>query len=272
MEQVRLMAHLVAGFPDKEGCHAVAQGLVEGGASYLEVQIPFSDPSADGPAIRDACARSLASGYTVQDSLDFIAELNKAYPDVPVFVMAYASLLVTPGTAAFVDAMARRAVRGLIVPDLPFDNDEGLAEACAAASSNGASINAVPVAAPSMRKSRLEQMAALGRPYIYAALRTGITGTRTEIDEGTAEFLSSCKGGSSKVLGGFGIRSGSQAQKIAPLVHAVVAGSVFVDAVNEAIQAFETGRNGSYKGSPRVRNEAIRRAVYDRACELSSGS
>lgn len=268
MKQIQLMAHLVAGYPDAEGCRAVARGLVEGGASYLEVQIPFSDPSADGPAIRDACAQSLAARYSVMDAIEFIGELKRDYPDVPVFVMSYASLLVTPGTRVFADTMAKHAVRGLIVPDLPFDNDEGLAEACSSVSTEKYPLSAVPVAAPSMRKERLDAMASLGRPYIYAALRTGITGTRTEIGDSTKEFLTACAAGGSKVLGGFGIRSGVQAKVLSPSVHAIVAGTVFVDAIAEALSAFRTGRNGSYKGSQRVRDEAIRRAVRERACDL----
>lgn len=273
MNRITLMAHLVAGYPDASGCRAVARGLVEGGASYLEVQIPFSDPSADGPAIRDACAASLAGGCSVADSLAFIGELRRDYPGVPVFVMAYASLVATPGAAAFADAMAKRSVRGVIVPDLPFDSDEGLADACAAAAAGaaGEGLCSVPVAAPSMRSGRLAEMAGLGRPFLYAALRTGITGGATEIGENTRSFLAACAAGGSKVLGGFGVRSGAQARLLAPSVHAVVAGSVFVDAIAAAVAAHRTGRSGAYSGSPRVRDEAIRRAVREAAEELSRG-
>lgn len=268
MNRITLMAHLVAGYPDASGCRAAARGLVEGGASYLEVQIPFSDPSADGPAIRDACAASLAGGCSVADSLAFIGELRRDYPGVPVFVMAYASLVATPGAAAFADAMAKRSVRGLIVPDLPFDNDEGLADSCVAAAE---SLCSVPVAAPSMRSDRLAEMAGLGRPYLYAALRTGITGSATEIGQGTRDFLAACAAGGSKILGGFGVRRGAQARLLAPSVHAVVAGSVFVDAIAAALAAHRTGRSGAYAGSPRVRDEAIRRALRETAEELSRG-
>lgn len=263
---VRLMAHLVAGYPDPAGAAAIAQALVEGGATYLEVQIPFSDPSADGPAIRDACSVSLDGGCSVESSLAFIADLRRKYPSVPVFVMAYASLVVTPGVGAFVDAVKRAGAAGLIVPDLPFDADEGLAEACRAVG-----LDSVPVAAPSMRPERLASMAALGRPYLYAALRAGITGSATEIGEDTRRFLEAAGSGGSKVLGGFGIRTGAQARSVAPAVHAVVAGSVFVEAAGAALAAWRTGRRGSAPEKSPVRDEALRRAVREAASGIVRG-
>ncbi|HCM26151.1 MAG TPA: tryptophan synthase subunit alpha [Treponema sp.] len=263
-DRIVLMAHLVAGYPDASGCRAAARGLVEGGASILEVQIPFSDPSADGPSIRDACARSLAGGTRVADAFAFVAELRAEFPAVPVFLMAYASLVATPGAPAFCAAARKAGVAGLIVPDLPYDADEGLAAACAAEG-----LASVPVAAPSMRRERLAAMASLGRPWLYAALRAGITGAATEVGEDTKSFLAAAAVGGSKVLGGFGIRTGAQARSVAPYVHAVVAGSVFVDAISAAVAAQDAGRTPAYSGSPRVRDEAIRRAVGDRAREIT---
>jgi tryptophan synthase alpha chain len=257
------MAHLVAGYPDASGCRAVAKGLVEGGAAYLEVQIPFSDPSADGPAIRDACSASLSGGFTVAKAFDFIAELHAEYPAVPIFIMAYASLAATPGVAAFTATAAKAGASGLIVPDLPFDADEGLAAACAASGLSRA-IASVPVAAPSMRNERLASMAKLGRPYLYAALRAGITGAATTIGDDTKAFLSAAGKGGSKVLGGFGIRTGAQARAVAPYVHAVVAGSVFVDAVSAAVAA-------AADTPAAQRDERIRAAVRDIARDIVNG-
>jgi tryptophan synthase alpha chain len=264
---VPLMAHLVAGYPDMEASLAAAEGLVEGGAAYLEIQIPFSDPSADGPTIRDACAAALAQGFSVYDSFLLIKELRRLYPSVPLFVMAYASLVVTPGVGPFVDTLATEGVRGLIVPDLPFDTDEGLAAACASLGPLGPAV--VPVAAPSMHRERLLAMAHLGRPYVYAALRTGITGAVTDVDQRGADFLDLCAHGGSQVLGGFGIRTGAQARLVAPHVHAVVAGSVFVEAIRSAVSAHGTSRRGTYPGSLRVRNQAIRQAVRAVAEEIT---
>ena len=269
MKPVTLMAHLVANYPDPSGCLAAAEALVEAGTSYLEVQIPFSDPSADGQSIMNACAATLTAGFSVADGLHLVDELKGRYPHIPVFVMAYANLAVSPGVAVFVDRLHQGGVHGLIVPDLPFDNDEGLADACAALADPP--ISAVPVAAPSMSRDRLINMASLGRPYLYAALRTGITGQATEIADSTREFLALCRSGGSKVLGGFGIRSHAQARQVADHVHAVVAGSVFVDAITKAVEAHGAVRNGSFRGSSRVRDEAIRNLVREQAAEIIWG-
>lgn len=281
MKPITLMAHLVANYPDPEGCLAAAEALAEAGTRYFEVQIPFSDPSADGKSIMTACSAALAAGFSVADAFRLVDELKRRYPDIPVFVMAYANLVASPGVETFVHKAGKAGVRALIVADLPFDSDEGLAAACTAYASsahNGAPaagmegpISAVPVAAPSMSRERLARMAALGRPYLYAALRTGITGQATEIGESTKEFLSLCASGGSKVLGGFGIRSHAQALKVADHVHAVVAGSVFVDAIAEAVEAHGVVRSGSFQGSSRVRNEAIRSLVRERAREIIGG-
>lgn len=254
----RLMAHLVSGYPDSSGCRAVAEGLIAGGADYLEIQIPFGDPSADGPAIQTACAAALAGGHRSADAFALAAGLRAAHPEVPVFIMSYASLVVTPGVGAFAAAAASAGVAGLIVPDLPFDCDEGLAAACAAAG-----VQTVPVAAPTMRPLRLASLAALGRPYVYAALRAGITGARTSVDGATEDFLSAAAAGGSSILAGFGVRSAEQVTALGDRVHAVVAGSVFVDTAAAVLASAE--RAGLARED---RDETLRRALQGKAEEL----
>ena len=177
------MSHLVAGYPTDDLAFTAAKALVDGGADILEVQLPFSDPSADGPAIQSACTKVLSRNYKTKDGLAFIERLHKNFPKVKIYIMSYGSLIYTPGINEFCKKAATAGVTGMIIPDLPFDFDEGLTKAC---KENGM-IN-IPVAAPSMSRERLSKMANAGFPYIYAALRTGITGTDTKIDSDTLEF------------------------------------------------------------------------------------
>jgi len=221
-----LMAHQVAGYPDNETALAVADALVAGGAGILEVQLAFSDPSADGVAIQTACSSVLAKGYKVQDGLDFIAEVRRRHPEVPVFIMTYGCLVYRPGVEAFVKKAAEAGVTGLIVPDLPFDCDEGLTAAC-----KKYGIDNIPVAAPSMTDERLNQMATAGFKYIYTALRAGITGTKTVITDDMLKFIDKAAVGGSIILGGFGISTGEQSEALAPHVTGVIAGSVFVNII-----------------------------------------
>ena len=228
MSKIKLMSHLVAGYPTDELSFNAARALVDGGADILEIQLPFSDPSADGPAIQGACTEVLKRGYRTADGLAFIAKLHKEFPQVKIYLMSYGSLVYTPGVENFCKKAAEAGVTGMIIPDLPFDFDEGLTAACRA---NG--MENIPVAAPSMAAARLDQLAHAGFPYIYAALRTGITGTDTTIDDNTRRFLKAVAAGGSKIYGGFGISSGTQAHALANQVEAIVAGSVFVRLITE---------------------------------------
>ncbi|MCQ2597641.1 MAG: tryptophan synthase subunit alpha [Treponema sp.] len=228
MEKIKLMSHLVAGYPTDELALTAARALIKGGADILEIQLPFSDPSADGPAIQGACTEVLQRQYRTADGLKFIETIHKEFPEVPIYLMSYCSLIYTPGIANFCKKAASVGVKGMIIPDLPFDFDEGLTAAC---KENGM-IN-IPVAAPSMAPDRLEKLANAGFPYIYCALRVGITGTDTKIDDATLNFLKKVSAGGSKLYGGFGISNGEQSAALADTVDAVVAGSVFVRIISE---------------------------------------
>ena len=228
MKKIKLMSHLVAGYPNTETALNAARALIKGGADILEIQLPFSDPSADGPAIQTACTQVLSRKFKTRDGFDFISRIHKEFPDLTIYLMSYASLAYTPGIANFCKKAAEAGVKGMIIPDLPFDNDEGLSAEC---KKNGM-IN-IPVAAPSMSKERLEKLSSAGFPYIYAALRTGLTGTDTRIDDKTIDFLKNVSKGGSKIYGGFGISNGKQANLLASSVEAIVAGSVFVRIITE---------------------------------------
>ncbi|MBQ6781299.1 MAG: tryptophan synthase subunit alpha [Treponema sp.] len=228
MSKIKLMSHLVAGYPTDEISLTAARALVKGGADILEIQLPFSDPSADGPAIQTACTTVLKRNYKTADGLAFIAQIHKEFPDTSIYLMSYGSLVYTPGVENFCKKAAQAGVKGMIIPDLPFDYDEGLTASCTA---NGM-IN-IPVAAPSMSPERLGKLAHAGFPYIYAALRTGITGSDTDINKETLDFIQKVSEGGSKVYGGFGISNGAQAKSLANHVEAIVAGSVFVRLISE---------------------------------------
>ena len=222
----RIMAHLIAFYPDEDRSLDVARALIDGGAEYLELQFPFSEPTADGPAIQRACARALSLGFTLSAGFGLLSRICKL-TEVPVFVMSYANPVYRRGVGEFIKRCLGAGARGLIVPDLPVDCDEGMYAAAAAAG-----IEAIPVVVPTVTRERLELIKGLGTGYLYVALRKGITGAKTVIGEENLSFLSRVSRPGLKILAGFGISERAQVEALAPKVHAVIVGSAFVDAAD----------------------------------------
>ena len=249
----RIMSHLVAFFPDREGSIEAARGLVDGGSAYLEIQFPFSDPVADGPVIQDACTRALSAGFTVDEGFKLVRTIAD-FTSVPLFVMCYANTAFFHGIGEFVKRCADSGVHGLIVPDLPVDHDEGLYDAC-----DSNAIHAVPVVSPSVSDERLDLILRYVSPYVYAVLRRGITGSRTAIDRESKAFLERIRSrhgrgregiGDIRILAGFGISEPGQVRALSGLVHAAVVGSAFVRTIVDA-------RPGNIYAAVRIKAEEL---------------
>jgi len=212
-----------------------AVALAAGGAHYLEIQFPFSDPSADGPVIERACHASLAAGFRVEDGFRMVEGLCGEL-EIPVFIMTYGSLVVARGAERFARQAAEAGVRGLIVPDLPPDSPEGLFDA-----GKGAGLAVVPVIAPGISDARLAMIRRLAPEYVYTALRLGVTGAtiggRTEFDAGTLAYLAKVAGLGAKIIAGFGVRSRGQMLALSGRAYAAAVGSFFVERLNAALGA-----------------------------------
>lgn len=217
----RLTAHLVAGYPTMDLSLRVAEALLAGGASYLEVQFPFSEPTADGPAIQEACRVALKNGFSLKKGFDFLEKLKSF--SCPVFLMSYAGTVFRYGVENFTKRGKEAGLEGLIVPDLACGYDEGLFD-----QGRKYRIPVVPVVVPSVAPRRLECILEEKPVYLYTALRAGITGAETVLSKEVFDFLQKLKSSSTKVLAGFGIKSPEQVQELRPHVHALVAGSVIV--------------------------------------------
>ncbi len=222
-----LMTHLVAYYPDREGTLEVARALADGGTRYLEVQFPFSDPSVDGPVIQAACTRALEAGFRVAEGFALIREIRR-FARAPIFVMSYASLVFARGIERFLREAREAGALGVIIPDLPYDFDEGLF-----AQGHAQGLEVVAVVSPAIRGRRLAAVSGLPGGYLYAALRAGITGAATRIDEKNLSFLKQLQPCGKKILAGFGVTTPEQVNLIAPHVHAVVVGSTLIRSIDE---------------------------------------
>lgn len=224
MSAPRVMAHLVASFPDWQASLEAGRGLVEGGAAFLEVQFPFSDPTADGPHIQAACDAALQAGFTLRRGFELVAAL-RAGSEVPIAVMSYANLIFQNGVADFVRSCREAGANAIIAPDLPPDYDEGLYAAGA-----DAGIAVIPVVVPTTTPERLRMVVSRARnsDWVYAALRKGITGSYTAIGADNLAFLGAIRALGGQPLAGFGIRDRAQVEALAPHVAYVVVGTWFV--------------------------------------------
>lgn len=226
-----VITHFIAGYPDRQSSLEVARGLIAGGAFALEMQIPFSDPNADGPVIEGACLQALQSGFRVEDAFALLAEIRRESA-IPIFLMSYASVAFTPGIPAFARRAAEAGASGLIVPDLTPGADEGLFAAAAAC------CPAVPVVVPSISMRRLDAIMDEPVEWIYVALRSGITGSYTELGEKQSDFLGELRrrrdAGGPRVMAGFGIQTPEQVRAVTESADAAVVGSAIVKAATAA--------------------------------------
>ncbi len=234
MRRIKIMAHLVAGFPSPEGWKAAAAALRNAGVEILEIQIPFSDPTADGPDITAASEASLRQGFRVRDIFSCIA-FGRELGFEEIHVMTYANIVHRYGMEQYIRDMADSKVTGLIVPDYPIEDDHGFYRTAA-----GYPLAAMPVAVPTMNSTRLRMLADLKPVCVYAALRQGVTGRKTEIDGETFGFLE--KLSEMRVYAGFGISHRDQLKALESRAYAAVIGSHITRAASRSSSPEEVYR------------------------------
>lgn len=224
-----IMAHMVAYYPNRQLSEEAGKSLIEGGASFLEIQFPFSDPTADGPRIQNACSHALGAGFTVRAGFELAGHFA-GVSAVPIFIMTYGNIAYTVGIENFVRFAQDAGVRGLIIPDLCPPEDEGLFEA-----GEKFGVDIVPVAAPGMSGERISTLARLKPRYVYAALRKGVTGKETAIDEASA-FITRLSPLRTKLFAGFGIKTREQVLALEDKVFGLVIGSLFVEIIDQCLE------------------------------------
>ncbi len=222
-----LMVHIIPNYPDYNSSLLAAEKAVRAGADILELQFPFSDPSADGPIIQEACKTALEQGFTVQKGFQFVSDLTERLGPIPIFIMTYANIIYTVGIPAFVERCSALNVHGLIVPDLPPDSDEGLEDCCRAAGI--ANVGVTLIGNNTERLPLFEQ-----KKYMYVSLRRGVTGSYTKLQNEDLEFLQSLRRPDRQIIAGFGIRTAEQVRLLSGHCDIVVVGSALVEIIRDA--------------------------------------
>jgi len=225
-----LAPYLTAGDGGMETTLAVLEALDAGGASCIELGIPFSDPIADGPVLQAASQRALDSGTTLDSALEMLAEFRSRGCTVPVAIMSYANPLHARGWAGAARAVADAGGDALIVPDLPVEEGGGMAEAA-----GEAGLCPIFFASPTSGDDRIARAASESRGFLYVVGRTGITGARTSFDETVQSFLKRAESLSPIPLGvGFGISTGDDVREAVRYARLAIVGTALVQRLHEA--------------------------------------
>ncbi|HTU10465.1 MAG TPA: tryptophan synthase subunit alpha [Allosphingosinicella sp.] len=230
-------AFVMLGDPDLEGCAAILDQLVAGGADMIEVGIPFSDPIADGPVIQAAAVRALANGTTVADCFALLKAFRARHPDVPVGILTYANLVIARGRDDFYRRAAEAGVDSVLVADVPL-----LEAAPYAAAARAHGVDPVLIAAANTPPHRLAAIARLGGGYTYCVARAGVTGADDAVAFDHRAMLEALgEAGAPPPVFGFGIsRPDHVRAALAAGAAGAISGSAIVDRVarGEDVTAF----------------------------------
>ena len=219
-----LVTYLTAGDPDRETSQRLISGLAGAGADLIEIGMPFSDPMADGPLIQDAGRRALKAGMTLRGTLAMVRALRSADDATPIVLMGYYNPIYRYGAEAFAGAAAAAGVDGVIVVDLPPEEDAELAQPARAAG-----LDVIRLATPTSDERRLPAVVRGAGGFVYYVAIAGITGTRSaDAGEVAAAVTRLRRFTTLPVAVGFGIKNPEQAAAVARAADAAVVGSALV--------------------------------------------
>jgi tryptophan synthase alpha chain len=228
-----LVAYLTAGDPDPETSFELIAGLPAAGADVIEIGMPFTDPMADGPSIQAAGLRALAAGARTTRTLELVRRFREQDRDTPVVLMGYYNPIYAYGNERFLGEAKAAGVDGLIVVDLPPEEDE---ELCLPARVQG--IDFIRLATPTTDDKRLPAVLKNTSGFIYYVSVAGITGQKAAVASRVGPEVARIKNHTSlPVAVGFGIREPQQAADIAKIADAAVVGSALVDMVAQHLDA-----------------------------------
>jgi tryptophan synthase alpha chain len=227
-KEILLMTHIVIGYPSLEASFQIVREMVEAGVDLMELQIPFSEPMADGPVILKANQDALATGITVQDCIDFAARVTDAFA-IPFLFMSYYNIFFKYGVDSFARTMTRIGVRGAIVPDLPPEEAE---EYLAAMKRNN--LSPIFIFAPNSSDARMRMIAGYGEGFIYCVARKGVTGHTTDFSADLDAGLAHCQRATNLPLAvGFGVKEKADVDFLKGKADIAVIGSQAIRVLDE---------------------------------------
>lgn len=216
------IAFITCGDPDMETTAAVVRATVENGADLIELGIPFSDPTAEGPVIQGANLRALNAGVTTDKIFALVKELRRDVK-VPMVFMTYANVVFSYGAEKFISVCKNVEIDGLILPDLPFEEKAEFQPLC-----KQCGVDLISLIAPTS-ENRIAMIAKEAEGFIYIVSSLGVTGTRSEIKTDLASIVKVVRENTDTPCAiGFGISTPEQARKMADISDGAIVGSAII--------------------------------------------
>ncbi len=218
---------ITCGDPDLETTAAVVRAMVENGADLIELGIPFSDPTAEGPVIQGANIRALSGGITTDKIFEFAKELRRDVT-IPMVFMTYANVVFSYGAERFISTCKDIGIDGLILPDLPYEEKEEFLPIC-----RKYGVDLVSLIAPTS-ENRIAMIAKEAEGFLYIVSSLGVTGTRSEIKTDLASIVKVVRQNTSIPCAiGFGISTPEQAKKMADISDGAIVGSAIIKLIEK---------------------------------------
>lgn len=221
------VAFITCGDPDLETTEQVVRAAVENGADLIELGIPFSDPTAEGPVIQGANLRALKGGVTTDKIFDMVKKLRQNVT-VPMVFMTYANVVFSYGAEKFISRCSELGMDGLILPDLPFEEKDEFAPIC-----KQYGVDLISLIAPTS-ENRVAMIAKKAEGFIYIVSSLGVTGTRTEINTNLSDIVSVIRENTDTPCAiGFGISTPEQAKRMADMSDGAIVGSAIIKIIEK---------------------------------------
>lgn len=220
--------YITAGYPDIETTEKLILAMAEEGADLIEIGIPFSDPTAEGPVIQNAIETALSQGLKTDDVFDMVGRLREKI-DIPLVFMTYANIVYGYGAGRFMEKSEQVGIQGLILPDVPFEEKEEFSRLA-----RQHDIEMISLVSPTS-KERITKIAQEAEGFIYVVSSLGVTGTRSEITTDLSEMIEVIRSADPELPAaiGFGISGPEQAQEMSRYADGVIVGSAIIQLIDE---------------------------------------
>ena len=218
------IGYATAGCPDTESSLEFMRGMVSGGVDILEIGIPFSDPTADGPVIQRSSRTALRGGFVIDRVFEIASSLRSEYPELGLVLFSYYNPVFFMGIERFAETAAKSGVDGVLIVDVPFEERAEILPAL-----NAGGLELIPLVSPATGAERMARITAGCRSFVYYITVRGVTGTRTRLPEDLKQNLDTLRKVSpAPVAAGFGISTPATARAAAADADGIVIGSAFV--------------------------------------------